>query len=179
MRRSKIAGVIAAFLVIVIVLAGCKKKDTGLVQTEEDVRLKVEGVVMNFAKTDEALGEYDSIKFVGCTPYFKSTYCDFMCQLLSIQRNELQPKLDSAIDARDNDALVELSQKMDKIQTSIDYFNKQAYNSLSTKQDPVVIYEARCYSYTDGYAEEFVYFVTKDWKVVDLNPYDLKFLDRF
>lgn len=179
MKINKYLCFFCAALLIITSLSGCKKKNIGLTPTEEDVRLKVEGVVMNFAKTDEALGEYDSIKFVGCTPYFKSTYCDFMCQLLSIQREELQPKLDSAIDARDNDALVELSQKMDKIQISIDYFNKQAYNSLSTKQDPVVIYEARCYSYTDGYAEEYVYFVTKDWKVVDLDPYDLKFLDRF
>ena len=178
MKINRIVGLSVA-LGFILLVVGCRNKDTGLVQTEEDVRLKVEGTVMNFAKTDEALGEYDSIKFVGCTPYFKSMYCDFMCQLLSIQRDELQPRLDSALEARDNDALIDLSQKMDKIQNSIDYFNKQAYNSLSTKQDPVVIYEARCYSYTDGYAEEFVYFVTKDWKVVDLNPYDLKFLERF
>lgn len=178
MKINRIVGLSVA-LGFILLIVGCRNKDTGLVQTEEDVRLKVEGTVMNYAKTDEALGEYDSIKFVGCTPYFKSMYCDFMCQLLSIQRDELQPRLDSALEARDNDALIDLSQKMDKIQNSIDYFNKQAYNSLSTKQDPVVIYEARCYSYTDGYAEEFVYFVTKDWKVVDLNPYDLKFLERF
>jgi hypothetical protein len=178
MKINRIVGLSVA-LGFILLIVGCRNKDTGLVQTEEDVRLKVEGTVMNFAKTDEALGEYDSIKFVGCTPYFKSMYCDFMCQLLSIQRDELQPRLDSALEAHDNDALIDLSQKMDKIQNCIDYFNKQAYNSLSTKQDPVVIYEARCYSYTDGYAEEFVYFVTKDWKVVDLNPYDLKFLERF
>ncbi len=179
MKIDKIVGLSVALGFILLLVVGCKNKNTGLVQTEEDVRLKVEGTVMNYAKTDEALGEYDSIKFVGYTPYFKSMYCDFMCQLLSIQRDELQPRLDSALEVHDNDALIELSQKMDKIQNCIDYFNKQAYNSLSTKQDPVVIYEARCYSYTDGYAEEFVYFVTKEWKVVDLDPYDLKFLEGF
>ena len=41
------------------------------------------------------------------------------------------------------------------------------------------MYEAKCYSYTDGYIEEFIYFVTKDWKVIDLDPFDLKYLERF
>lgn len=177
--RTYITILLAAISISIVTLSGCKKKEEDKAQTEEEVRSKVEAAAMNYARTDDALGAYDSIKFVGYTPYFKSTYCDLMCQLLSIQRDELQPKLDSAIEVRDNDALVQLSEKMDKIQNSIDYFNKQSYNSLSTKIDPVVLYEAKCYSYTDGYIEEFVYFVTKDWKVIDLNPYDLKYLDRF
>ena len=177
--RTYITILLAAISISIVTLSGCKKKEEDKAQTEEEVRSKVEAAAMNYARTDDALGAYDSIKFVGYTPYFKSTYCDLMCQLLSIQRDELQPKLDSAIESRDNDALVQLSEKMDKIQNSIDYFNKQSYNSLSTKIDPVVLYEAKCYSYTDGYIEEFVYFVTKDWKVIDLNPYDLKYLDRF
>ena len=177
--RTYITILLAAISISIVTLSGCKKKEGDKAQTEEEVRSKVEAAAMNYARTDDALGAYDSIKFVGYTPYFKSTYCDLMCQLLSIQRDELQPKLDSAIENRDNDALVQLSEKMDKIQNSIDYFNKQSYNSLSTKIDPVVLYEAKCYSYTDGYIEEFVYFVTKDWKVIDLNPYDLKYLDRF
>ncbi|MBP5556231.1 MAG: hypothetical protein J6X65_00765 [Bacteroidales bacterium] len=177
--RTYITILLAAISISIVTLSGCKKKEEDKAQTEEEVRSKVEAAAMNYARTDDALGAYDSIKFVGYTPYFKSTYCDLMCQLLSIQRDELQPKLDSAIENRDNDALVQLSEKMDKIQNSIDYFNKQSYNSLSTKIDPVVLYEAKCYSYTDGYIEEFVYFVTKDWKVIDLNPYDLKYLDRF
>lgn len=177
--RTYITILLAAISISIVTLSGCKKKEEDKAQTEEEVRSKVEAAAMNYARTDDALGAYDSIKFVGYTPYFKSTYCDLMCQLLSIQRDELQPKLDSAIENRDNDALVQLSEKMDKIQNSIEYFNKQSYNSLSTKIDPVVLYEAKCYSYTDGYIEEFVYFVTKDWKVIDLNPYDLKYLDRF
>lgn len=177
--RTYITILLAAISISIVTLSGCKKKEEDKAQTEEEVRSKVEAAAMNYARTDDALGAYDSIKFVGYTPYFKSTYCDLMCQLLSIQRDELQPKLDSAIESRDNDALVQLSEKMDKIQNSIEYFNKQSYNSLSTKIDPVVLYEAKCYSYTDGYIEEFVYFVTKDWKVIDLNPYDLKYLDRF
>ena len=177
--RTYITILLAAISISIVTLSGCKKKEGDKAQTEEEVRSKVEAAAMNYARTDDALGAYDSIKFVGYTPYFKSTYCDLMCQLLSIQRDELQPKLDSAIENRDNDALVQLSEKMDKIQNSIEYFNRQSYNSLSTKIDPVVLYEAKCYSYTDGYIEEFVYFVTKDWKVIDLNPYDLKYLDRF
>ena len=177
--RTYITILLAAISISIVTLSGCKKKEEDKAQTEEEVRSKVEAAAMNYARTDDALGAYDSIKFVGYTPYFKSTYCDLMCQLLSIQRDELQPKLDSAIENRDNDALVQLSEKMDKIQNSIEYFNKQSYNSLSTKIDPVVLYEAKCYSYTDGYIEEFVYFVTKDWKVIDFNPYDLKYLDRF
>ena len=177
--RTYITILLAAISISIVTLSGCKKKEEDKAQTEEEVRSKVEAAAMNYARTDDALGAYDSIKFVGYTPYFKSTYCDLMCQLLSIQRDELQPKLDSAIESRDNDALVQLSEKMDKIQNSIEYFNKQSYNSLSSKIDPVVLYEAKCYSYTDGYIEEFVYFVTKDWKVIDLNPYDLKYLDRF
>ena len=177
--RTYITILLAAISISIVTLSGCKKKEEDKAQTEEEVRSKVEAAAMNYARTDDALGAYDSIKFVGYTPYFKSTYCDLMCQLLSIQRDELQPKLDSALENKDNDALIQLSGTMDKIQNSIEYFNKQSYNSLSTKKDPVVLYEAKCYSYTDGYIEEFVYFVTKDWKVIDLNPYDLKYLDRF
>ena len=177
--RTYITILLAAVSISIVTLSGCKKKEGDKALSEDEVRSKVEGAAMNYARTDEALGAYDSIKFVGYTPYFKSTYCDLMCQLLSIQRDELQPKLDSALENKDNDALIQLSGTMDKIQNSIEYFNKQSYNSLSTKKDPVVLYEAKCYSYTDGYIEEFVYFVTKDWKVIDLNPYDLKYLDRF
>ena len=177
--KNYIAILLATVFVAAFSLTGCKKKADDKTQTEEEVRSKVEAAAMSYARTDESLGAYDSIKFVGYSPYFKSTYCDLMCQLLSIQRDELKPRLDSALDAHDNDALIDLSQKMDKIQNSIDYFNKQAYNSLSTKVDPVVMYEAKCYSYTDGYIEEFIYFVTKDWKVIDLDPFDLKYLERF
>lgn len=177
--KKNITILLAVVSIAVFLMSGCKKKEGDKTQTEEEVRLKVEAAAMNYARTDESLGAYDSIKFVGYSPYFKSTYCDLMCQLLSIQRDELQPKLDSALENKDNDALIQLSGTMDKIQNSIEYFNKQSYNSLSTKKDPVVLYEAKCYSYTDGYIEEFVYFVTKDWKVIDLNPYDLKYLERF
>ena len=177
--KNYIAILLATVFVAAFSLTGCKKKADDKTQTEEEVRSKVEAAAMNYARTDEALGAYDSIKFVSYSPYFKSTYCDLMCQLLSIQRDELQPKIDSAIEVRDNDALVSLSANMDKIQNSIDYFNKQSYNILSTKVDPVVMYEAKCYSYTDGYIEEFIYFVTKDWKVIDLDPFDLKYLERF
>ena len=174
---------LAAVMVLAVTLFGCKKKknesEGGKAQKEEVVRSNVEKATMAFAQTDDDLGAYDSIKFVGYKSYYKSEYCDFMCQLLSIQRNELQPQFDSAVNNRDNDALIQVSKKIDTIQCCIDYFNKQAYNSLTTRQDPVVIYETRCYSYTDGYVEEYVYFVTKDWKVIELNPYDLHFLDGF
>ena len=180
--RTHISIWISVLFLASLTLVGCKKKkaEDNKGQTEAEVRAKVESAVMSYAKTDESLGEYDSIKFAGYTPYFKSMYCDYMCQLLSIQRDNLNPQLDSAITEHDNDLLVQLSEKIDKIQSCIEYFNKQSYNSLSTKKDPVVLYEARCYSYTDGYVEEFVYYVTKDWKLYPvLNPYDLHFLDGF
>lgn len=176
MKLYKTIGIITA-LVVAVLFLGCKGKKTENNElTEEEVKSKVEAAAMNYAKTDEDLGDYDSIKFVTYTPYFKSKYCATMCDFLAHQRDALQPQIDSAIDARDNDALVKLSESMDKIQSSIDYFNKQSYNTLSTKDDPVVLYEAKCYCYTDGYIQEYLYYVTKDWKVIVLDPYDLNFL---
>ena len=175
MKLSKKIGWLAVVLAV-LVLVSCKKKEEKKAVTEDEVRAKVEAATMNYAKTDDDLGAYDSIKFVTYTPYFKSNYCATMCDFLSKQRDALQPQIDSAIDARDNDALVTLSESMDKIQNCIDYFNKQSYNTLSTKDDPVVLYEAKCYCYTDGYIEEHIYHVTKDWKVIILDPYDLNFL---
>ena len=174
--RTHVAILISAVVLTLITFSGCKKKaEEKKVLTNEDVRGKVEAAVLNFAKTDEALGEYDSIKFVGYTPYFKSTYCDLMCQLLSIQSDELDPHVqsDSTMD------LTQIDEKMARINGCIEYFKKQSYNTLNTKNDPVVVYEAKCYSYTDGYIEEYVYFVTKDWQVIELDPYDVHFLDKY
>ncbi len=175
MRLSKTIGWIAVVLTV-IVCVSCKKKEDKKAMTEEDVRAKVEAAALNYAKTDEDLGEYDSIRFVNYTPYFKSKYCATMCDFLAHQRDALQPQFDSAVNNRDEVALVQLSENMDKIENCIDYYNKQSYNTLSTKDDPVVLYEAKCYCYTDGYIQEYVYYVTKDWKVIILDPYNLNFL---
>lgn len=157
-------------------LVSCKKKSSDAPKTVEEVRAKVEEVAMAYAKVDGDLGAYDSIKFVTYDTYYKHTYCDYMCKLLGLQRENLQAKMDSAIEVRDNVRISELSSQMDTMLPSIDkaieFYKAQSYNTLSTKNDPIVGYEAKCYSYTDGYIEEAIYFVSKDWKVGPYDPYN-------
>lgn len=183
MRLIKTIGWIAVVLAV-ITFASCKKKEVKKEMTEEEARAKfeatleanIEKTVLNYAMTDEDLGEYDSIKFVDYSPYFKSEYCATMVGFLSKQRDALQSQFDSAVANRDNDALIKVSESMDRINNCLDYYNKQSSNTLATKDDPVVLYEAKCYCYTDGYIQEYIYYVTKDWKVIVLDPYDLDFL---
>lgn len=171
------------YIVLVCVLAsgicmlGCKKKDGDKEpKSAEDIAKKVEKVAMNYAKTDEDLGAYDSIKFVGYMPLYKHVYCDYMVKVLSRMNDDVTPQLDSAVTSKDMNLLDSLSVQVDKIQQAMDFYNKQAHNILAAKDDPIVAYEAKCYSYTDGYLQEAVYFISKDWKVFPLNPFDFTLL---
>lgn len=174
---KKIYIVFVALLACSICLLGCKKKDAeNNPKSEEDIAKKVEKVAMDFAKTDEDLGAYDSIKFVGYMPLYKHVYCDYMVKVLSRMNDDVTPQLDSAVTTNNMNLLDSLSIQVDRIQQAIDYYNKQAHNLLVAKDDPIVAYEAKCYSYTDGYLQEAVYFISKDWKVFALNPFDYSLL---
>lgn len=172
MKMKRLSYIICGLALVVMSVAGCKKKDS-TPKTEEDIRTKIEQIALKHAESDESLGDFDSVKFVSYTPYYKHVYCDFMCQLLKKQMEfDISPRLDSALASRDTEALAQLDEEMQKREKAIEFYNQQSHNLLATKDDPIVGYEAKCYSYTDGYIQEIVYFVTKDWKVAPFDPYD-------
>lgn len=137
---------------------------------------KVEKATLAYATTDPDLGAYDSIKFVSIHPYTKMEYCQLMQQILTLQNETTNSEMEEALLAKDAEKLASIDQELTELKDAKEFYSREVYNMNVTKDNPTVLFEAKCYVYTDGYIEEPVYYLNSKFQIVDLDPYNFDFI---